>query len=207
MNLSDRDRKLLWGKAGNHCSYRFKGTTCLQPLVLDHEGNDVVLGNECHIIGEKPGSARYLTDFTNRESYENAILLCPIHHKLVDDTEDVHTAEVLRRMKREHEGMATSRTDAMNGPLKFEASEFVTEVSGADRAVGMEVNRPASFTGVKSTLKASNVREAIGFSTNQGLTAILSWCSYCGKPVPSAHTGSPPFTVHCPHCGREVRIG
>jgi len=206
MNLSNKDRKLLWGKAGNRCSYRFKGAVCSQPLVLTHEGNDVVVGNECHIIGEKPGSARYLADCTNRESYENAILLCPVHHKIVDDTEDVYTAEVLRRMKSEHEEAAISDIDTTNGRIKFETSEFVTEVSDADRAVGMEVNRPASFTGVKSTLKATKVREVIGFSTNQGLTANLSWCSYCGKPVPSAHTGSPPSTVSCPHCGRDVPI-
>jgi hypothetical protein len=204
MNLSDKDRKLLWGKAKNVCSYRFKGTVCSQPLVLTHEGNDVVVGNECHIIGEKPGSARYLADFAGRETYENAILLCPVHHKLIDDTEGVHTSEVLRRMKSEHEQLASFDKDR---PLKFEASEFVTEVSNADRVVGMEVNRPASFTGVRSTLKATNVREAIGFSTNQGLTASISWCSHCAKPVPSAHTGSPPFTIRCPHCGHEIRIG
>ena len=207
MNLSDKDRKLLWGKAGNCCSYRFKGTVCSQPLVLTREGNDVVIGNECHIIGEKQGSARYVADCTNRESYENAILLCPVHHKLVDDTEDVHTADVLRQMKSEHEEATVSNADTLKGRLKLEDSEFVTEVSDADRAVGMEVNRPASFSGVKSTLKATNVREAIGFSTNQGLTGMLSWCPACGKPVPSAYTGTPPSTVRCPHCGREIPIG
>ena len=204
MQLSDKDRKLLWGKAKNLCSYRFKNTVCSQSLVITDEANNVVVGHECHIIGEKPGSARYISDYVNRETYENAILLCPVHHKLVDDTEDVYTTTVLRAMKTEHERVSSSGKETL---LKFEASEFITKVSDADRAIGMEVNRPASFTNVRSTLEARNVKEAIGFSTNQGLTASLCWCSHCGKPVPSAFTGPPPNTIYCPHCGGEVHIG
>jgi len=63
MNLSDKDRKRLWAKAGNRCSYRFGDEVCDQSLVLDDQGTDVVVGNECHVVGDKPGSSRYVTSF------------------------------------------------------------------------------------------------------------------------------------------------
>ncbi|HUT14022.1 MAG TPA: hypothetical protein VMY42_26275 [Thermoguttaceae bacterium] len=204
MDLSDKDRKRLWAKAANRCSYRFGNEVCDQPLVLNDQGTDVVVGNECHIVGDKPGSARYVAECTNRNSYENAILLCPVHHKVIDDGKRIYTVDMLQRMKREHEGAVTFHGNNQAERLSIVNSEFSTEVSGADRAVGMEVNRLASLSGVKSTLKAENVKEAIGFSTNQGLTGRLSSCPYCGQLVPAAYTGPPPQSVKCLHCGRDV---
>ena len=204
MNLSDKDRKRLWAKAANRCSYRFGNEVCDRLLVLNDQGADVVVGHECHIVGDKPGSARYMTECTNRNSYENAVLLCPVHHKVIDDTEGTYTVGMLQRMKREHEGTVAFHGNNQAERLSIVNSEFNTEVSNADRAVGLEVNRPASLSGVKSMLKAENVKEAIGFSTNQGLTGVLSSCPYCGQFVPAAYTGPPPQSVKCPHCGRDV---
>ena len=63
MTLSDKDRKILWGKAGNQCSYRYKGNSCKQRLVEAPNGNETVVGFECHIIGKTNNSARYLENF------------------------------------------------------------------------------------------------------------------------------------------------
>jgi len=207
MNLTDKDRKLLWAKAGNRCSYHFKGEICGQSLVVAAGGEDVVVGQECHIIGDRPGSARYSPDCPNRDSYDNAILFCPIHHKMVDDIQTTHTVSALEEMKREHEAAVRAGRGGPTERLVFTHSEFNTEVSDADRAVGMEVNKPASFTNVKSTLKATNVKEAIGFTTNQPLTGEISSCPHCGGLVPFAYTGSAPSgDVRCPHCGRNVPV-
>ncbi len=206
MKLSRKDTKLLWAQAGNRCSYRFGSESCAHPLTLNGQGEGVVIGIECHIIGKKASSARYASDCPNRESYENAILLCPIHHKLVDDKRQVYTVGVLRQMKTEHEAAIGAVDKSTDERVHVRNAEFVTEVSNADRAVGIEANRPASFSNVRSTLKASNVKEAVGFSTNQGLTASLRLCSNCGRPVPSVHTGPSPSTVKCQSCGHEVSI-
>jgi hypothetical protein len=206
MNLSVRDRKRLWAKAGNRCSYRLKDDLCTQSLVPDGTGKDVVVGQECHIVGDKQSSARYVVDFPNRDSYENAILLCPTHHRIVDDDEHMYTVEVLHQMKSVHEAAVASASKSAAERIDVADSEFITEVAVADRAVGMEVNRPASLTNVRSTLKATNVKEAIGFSTNQQLTVGITSCPHCGGFVPSVHTGPPPPSVRCPHCGRDVPI-
>lgn len=201
MKLTDKERKCLWAKAGNRCSYCYKGDICGQSLVVSAGEKDVVVGEECHIIGDNPGSARYSPDCPNRDSYDNAILLCSVHHKMVDDNPDAYTVATLQGMKGDHEATVS----ASSATTVVANSEFITEVSDADRAVGMEVTKAASFTNVRSTLKASNVKEAIGFSTNQPLTASISSCPYCGGFVPSAYTGPPPRSgVRCPHCGKNV---
>ena len=95
MNLSDRDRKALWTKSGNRCAYNVDSETCNTELVRADNGNYTVLGEECHIVGEKIKAARYIEDYPQRETYHNAILMCGVHHKLIDDNPDIYTIEGL----------------------------------------------------------------------------------------------------------------
>jgi hypothetical protein len=78
---------------------------CEQPLCLNDLGKNVIIGQECHIVGEKLGAARYIANFPKKESYENSILMCPNHHKLIDDekTRTIYSKEVLMEMKCAHE--------------------------------------------------------------------------------------------------------
>lgn len=122
----------------------------------------------------------------------------------IDDNQGVYTVQVLLQMKQDHERVVSVGGRAEAGRVSITNSEFIMDVSDADRVVGMEVNQPATLSGVLSTVKAKNVREAIGFSTNQGLTGMITTCPSCGHLVPAAFTGPPPPTVKCPRCGREV---
>jgi len=206
MDLSYRDRKILWSKAGNRCSYSFDGETCNTELVKLDSGKYVVLGEECHIVGEKPKAARYIGDYPKRETYYNAILMCRIHHKIIDDNADVYTIEILHGMKDSHEETTQQAIqDRTLQPLIIKDSEFLTIVEKAQRAVGMEVNRPAQLSNVKSELHVSDVQEAIGFSTNHGFTASILSCSSCNQPFPAAFVGTPPEYVICPHCGHKQK--
>lgn len=206
MQLSDLDRKALWGKSGDRCSYNMAADSCDRELIRIENGRARALGEECHIVGDKPTSARYIEDFTDRETYSNAILMCGYHHKLIDDSRDIYSIDVLREMKARHEDRVREALESgALQPLIIEDSEFLTIVENAQKAVGMEVNRPAQLSNVKSELRASNVQEAIGFLTNQGLTATLMPCE-CGRSIPMAFTGPPPAVITCPHCGREHRM-
>lgn len=113
MVLSDRDRKILWAKAGNRCSYRYKGNNCTQKMVEAPNGSDTVVGFECHIVGKTKDSARFLDNYPNdkMDTYENRILLCGSHHKLVDDknNEQIYTIQIVRKMKKEHEYFISNR--------------------------------------------------------------------------------------------------
>ncbi len=71
------DRKKLWSRSGNICSY----PGCNVELVQERR-TDRVVGEEAHIKGEKPLASRYDPNQTPEErmGYENHVLLCPTHH-------------------------------------------------------------------------------------------------------------------------------
>src|SRR5215207_7958997 len=90
--------KRLFAVCGNECA--FPG--CTQPMV----DTGIIVGDMCHIKGDRPGAARYdpQQSEAERQSFENVILLCPTHHRMVDGDEATYTAEVLIDMKADHEG-------------------------------------------------------------------------------------------------------
>jgi hypothetical protein len=101
MSITDRTRKILWGRSGNLCAY------CRKVLVEDatNLNDESVVGDECHMIGEKPGAARGHVGVgrNDLDEYDNLILLCKVHHKLVDDQPETYPVERLNEMKSAHE--------------------------------------------------------------------------------------------------------
>ncbi|MGA9875162.1 MAG: hypothetical protein WBQ21_05065 [Solirubrobacteraceae bacterium] len=108
MVMSDHDRKLLWGKAARRCAICNEVLTKPE-TVTDREA---VIGEEAHIVGERPGSARYRSvDRAWSASYENRILLCPNDHRLIDAQPGDWPEERLLRRKADHEELMTGRTE------------------------------------------------------------------------------------------------
>lgn len=105
MAISDKDIKLLWGRAAGHCSV----PGCPEDLTryLARSG-DIVLGEMAHVIGRKPGAARSDGAVADN-SYENLILLCPNHHTLVDKASADHPAELLHTWKQDWEAEVMRR--------------------------------------------------------------------------------------------------
>lgn len=118
MGISIRDRKRLWGKSGNRCAK----CRCLLTHPGQGHAREAVLGEEAHIIGERPGAARYrpLPDGL-RDAYENRVLLCPSDHSLVDQQPELWIIEVLHALKDAHEEAMTARTaDARGDGTRFD---------------------------------------------------------------------------------------
>jgi hypothetical protein len=101
MSISDKTRKVLWGRSGNRCAI------CKNELVIDSTGQDdeSVIAEECHIISSKPNGPRHDPSYPadKLDSYDNMILLCRTHHKMVDDQSATFTTNILRQMKSNHE--------------------------------------------------------------------------------------------------------
>ncbi|MEJ5055757.1 HNH endonuclease [Sphingobacterium sp. MYb382] len=98
MAISDKTRKLLWGKSGNRCAI------CKTELVTKKEDNaEFNIGEECHIISSKPTGPRHVEGLLGYDQYENLLLLCRNHHKEIDELEDTYNEEVLRYLKTNHE--------------------------------------------------------------------------------------------------------
>jgi hypothetical protein len=99
--MNQKDIRLLWGRAGSRCSI------CRAELSEDSKasGAAFTLGEQAHIVGEKPGAARGESLLTSdeRESYHNRILLCPTDHTIVDKNVADWPVEKLHYTKSAHE--------------------------------------------------------------------------------------------------------
>jgi hypothetical protein len=76
--------------------------------------DDTLVGVICHIKGRKPKSARYDPAQTpaERNDYANLVIMCGVHHTVIDDDEEAYTVERLYKIKAEHEAHATPIDDA-----------------------------------------------------------------------------------------------
>ncbi len=100
MAISDKTRKTLWARSGNRC------LLCRIELVqeVEKETNKLIIGEECHIVSEKPNGPRgkdtWHGDF---DHYNNLVLLCANDHKRVDELISIYTTEKLKLFKEVHE--------------------------------------------------------------------------------------------------------
>ena len=94
---------MLWGRSGNICSF----PDCKKELVMDESETDdsSIIGEEAHIIGRKKTGPRGDSQLPleQRDKYNNLILLCSVHHKLIDDQIKTYTIERLHEFKKNHE--------------------------------------------------------------------------------------------------------
>ncbi|MGK0524790.1 MAG: hypothetical protein ACI92N_002434 [Pseudomonadales bacterium] len=101
MTIKQKDIKILWGRSGNRCAI------CKTQLTQDASAvsSSFTLGEQAHIVGDKPGSARSTSPLTaeQRDSYHNLVLLCPTHHTEIDSNEIDWPVERLHQIKSEHE--------------------------------------------------------------------------------------------------------
>lgn len=114
MPISDKTRKILWGRSGNRCAF------CRRELVIDSSAGDdeSVVGDECHILSSKTQGPRYDPAFPGDRfnELENLILLCRVHHKMVDDQCDTYIAELLQKIKSNHEKWVSSSLNDRKEP-------------------------------------------------------------------------------------------
>jgi hypothetical protein len=90
--------KRLFAKSGNKCAM----PDCQAQLITD---NGTVIGEICHIKAESPKGPRYDSKQTDedRHGYVNLILMCPIHHKIIDTETRKYTTNKLLAIKNQHE--------------------------------------------------------------------------------------------------------
>lgn len=118
MAITDKSRKLLWARSGNRCAL------CRSELIMDRTpgsvGNESVIGDECHIISLRLGGPRYDPTLPtgNGDEYSNLILLCKVHHKVVDDQHTDYPAERLKELKLQHERWVSKSLASENAEPK-----------------------------------------------------------------------------------------
>lgn len=130
--------KRLFAMSGNRCAF----PKCSNPLV---DGTKVT-GEICHIRGRRPESPRYDAAQSDRDrhSFENLLLLCPLHHVVVDADSEAYTVDRLLKMKRNHE----ASVQAVLEPLDAVANQLIanTTVSGSPQNLGISFNQSGGIT-------------------------------------------------------------
>ncbi len=113
--------KRLYAVSGNRCAF----PKCTVPLVDAASGK--VTGRICHIKAAKPGGPRYdpIQSVEERHGFDNLIIMCPIHHDVIDSDTDAYTVDRLVRMKVDHEKTYFGGTEASDQL----ADQFIANIS------------------------------------------------------------------------------
>ena len=98
MVITAKMRKVLWARSGNRCVI----CRCELVMAASRDASASVIGDECHIVSKAPRGPRYAS-ISNPDTYQNLLLLCKNHHKLVDDEPIEYSADRLRTIKANHE--------------------------------------------------------------------------------------------------------
>jgi hypothetical protein len=145
--------KRLYGHSGNRCAFPECDCTFFPP-----ESN-TNLSEICHIEADKKGGARYNSnsDDKYRNSYENLILLCPTHHKLIDSSAD-YTVEVLRKIKKDHEDKIRKLLSEKNVLAKHDSAlNYVIGIVGKSIFETGQTTEPQNVPNVDSKISYNNI--------------------------------------------------
>lgn len=126
MTISPKDRKLLWVRSGNECA--FPG--CPQALaIFGLEGELTVVGEEAHIVSRSPDGPRGNQEVPRGliNGVPNLILLCPTHHRIIDEQPNIYPVEALRDIKDSHENRVRERQESEK-TLRILTSEQFPEI-------------------------------------------------------------------------------
>src|SRR5581483_4193821 len=113
---SESTLKKLFALSGNQCAV----DECRIPIVDPSSG--VVVGKVCHIMARNRLGPRFVEGLAAPvlHGFDNLILLCPVHHDIVDAREDDYPIALLQDMKRLHEShFAGGRAASAQETLAF----------------------------------------------------------------------------------------
>jgi hypothetical protein len=102
MAISDRTKRLLWSRSGGYC----QNPECHRDFfVFFQDGNISSLEELAHVIGQSNQGPRGKSDLsvTERDEYNNIILLCPNCHSLIDKNPLQFSVKTLQNWKQRHE--------------------------------------------------------------------------------------------------------
>jgi hypothetical protein len=139
--------KKLFALSRNRCAFPQCVTAIVQPSLT-------MTGKVCHIRARSVGGPRYDRTQTEEErhGFANLILLCSVHHDIVDAEPDKYNAELLQEMKELHERDGDIELSQDGGRLarRLIESYYRIEASGNARVM---VGSPGGIQAEHLTIK------------------------------------------------------
>lgn len=124
--------KLLFAHSGNCCA--FEG--CYSPIF---ENDGTLTGECCHIESYSPNGPRFNKQQTDKErnGYDNLILMCARHHKIIDTHPEEYPVEKLKSLKKTHESRYYSQqleaTGLMLHQLQTDSEKYWSSLKSLDK--------------------------------------------------------------------------
>jgi hypothetical protein len=151
---TDRDIKKLFALSKNCCAYPNCNISIVQP-----SGTATITGEICHIKAKSPKGPRYDPRQTDgeRHAFDNLILLCGNHHKIVDSEPEKYTVELLKDFKDMHErdGNIELTQDDVRLVRKLIDSYLQIQASGDAQVM---LNSPGGIQAKHVTIKTAKTR-------------------------------------------------
>lgn len=155
-NPSEKTVKKLFALSGNICA--FPG--CQLPIV---ESAGTITGEICHIKARSKGGPRFdpMQSEEERHDFANLILLCGLHHKVIDNQSDIYTVDALLEMKAIHEDVAgrpEQKTDGFFAKLLLNA---LRQVEVTHNSGNVAINSPGAVQAQTITIKTAQKKVSI----------------------------------------------
>lgn len=192
MSASYPTKIFLAMKSGNLCAF----SDCRKPLTSDGiEAEPAVIGEAAHIYGENPGtekkkpSARFCEDMSNEERnhYNNLIYLCPTCHTKIDKQEEDYPADMLFKIKEEHELWVEDQLDNSMSDVSFSELEIAAKAIASGNHVqngDLTVIPPDEKLGKNDLTSVSRSYIAMGLSRSSEVTRFLAQMSQIDDDYP-----------------------
>lgn len=183
---SQRTVKQLFALSGNRCAFDDCSTRLIHP-------SGSVVGELCHIKGEKPTAPRYDPSQDNlaRNGFDNLILLCNVHHKVIDDNPAKYSVERLVAMKKSHE-----RLDGKEGADDALTETFLRAVMDGPVVVslGQSGGITAQTVNVIQQAAGHGHGRVVRIETHHGdyEDIDLNGCQRLGRPIVPSWLGESP---------------
>lgn len=155
--------KRLFAKSGNQCAF----PSCPNRIIDNNTGK--VLGEICHIKAQKPDGPRFDKNQTeeDRHDYDNLILLCSLHHTVVDSDLESYTIDSLLTMKTKHELNFDSKEEVIEEALvnqliqNINISNTIVFESNQIKQIGQQWNQYAQT--IQNFNSPSRLKESISY--------------------------------------------
>lgn len=124
--------RLLYAHSGNCCAYE----GCHNPIFED---DGTLTGECCHIEAYSKDGPRYNEQQTDEErnGYDNLVLMCHRHHKIIDSHPEQYTVERLNIIKKTHENKYSAQhleaTDTMLRLLQKDSERYWASLQLMDK--------------------------------------------------------------------------
>jgi hypothetical protein len=149
-NPSNRIVKRLFALSNNVCA--FPG--CNSPI---SENSETTTGDMCHIKAKSPKGPRYDSEQTDteRNSFQNLILLCKRHHKIIDSDVNQYTVKKLKKMKKNHEVKGRIEINSTDSKIADNIIKEYIKINITNNKGTIIIDSPGAIKTEKITIKTN----------------------------------------------------